>query len=98
MTEQTKEALLAIEKAKKEYNEKVGKKYPVQQELPDYVIVNTHSNDFEHAVNQTVDGVNDLLKQSFVPIGGVQIVELMGPEGALVVVSQSMVRRPEVAK
>ena len=34
MTEQTKEALLAIEKAKKEYNEKVGKKYPIQQELP----------------------------------------------------------------
>lgn len=76
----------------------IAPKKPFWQDLPDYVIVNTHSNDFEHAVNQTIDGVNDLIKQGFVPIGGVQIASLLGPEGALVVVSQSMVRRPEVAK
>lgn len=98
MTEQTKQAFLAIGKAKKEYNEKIGKKYPIQQELPNYVIVNTHSNDFDHALNETVDGVNDLIKQGFVPIGGAQIVSVNGPGRALVSVSQSMVRRPEVAK
>lgn len=56
-------------------------------------------NNIDRAIEKIRNGVNDLIKQGFVPIVNQEIsTEILTPEGDFVFISQAMSRKPEVSK